>query len=135
MNPFNDQILDCGKESILDNLQIVKKSEETCGRVSNNPAEQNHASDVSFVGETLYEDSAFEIKTLLACQCMLEKKRLVYKSLHQLQIGIKVASLIKHSINNNVVEATKTLEKKSYNLWKEQHELSSNVNIELDEDL
>ncbi len=67
-----------GKESILDHLReiaansehfayyIVKNLEGTCGKVSNNPAEQNHASVVSFVGDTLYKDPAYEIKTLLA---------------------------------------------------------------------
>ncbi len=112
---------------------IVKNSNGMCGKVSNNPTEQNCASVVSFVGETIYVDPAFQIKTLLACQHMLEKKRLVYKSSQQLSLGIAVALLMKEDIDNNVVEATKTVEK-SYNPWKQQHELSSSYNVELDKD-
>ncbi len=41
---------------------ILDDTVATCGKVSNNPAEQNHASVVAFAGGTLYEDPSFEIK-------------------------------------------------------------------------
>ncbi len=137
----------CGKESILDHLRemaanrehfayyIVKNLEGTCGKVCNNPAEQNQASVVSFVGDTLYEDTAYEIKTLLAWQCMLEKKRLTNKSNYQLQVGIEVASLTKDGVDDNVIEALKTLEKKSIELWKQENDVSSKYDVELDDKL
>jgi len=136
-----------GKESILDHLReiaanrehfayyIVKNSEGTCGKVSNNPAEQNHASVVSFVGDTLYKDPAYEIKTLLAQQRMLEKKRLTNKSSYQLRVSIEVASLTKDGVDDNVVEALKTLEKKSFELWKQEHDVLSKYDVELDDNL
>jgi len=136
-----------GKESILDHLReiaanrehfayyIVKNLEGTCGKVSNNPAEQNHASVVSFVGDTLYKDPAYEIKTLLAQQRMLEKKRLTNKSSYQLRVSIEVASLTKDGVDDNVVEALKTLEKKSFELWKQEHDVLSKYDVELDDNL
>lgn len=54
--------------------QILESTERTCGKESNNPAEQNFASVVAFIDGTLYEDPAHEIKKLLAGQSMLEKK-------------------------------------------------------------
>ncbi len=67
-----------GKEANLDNLRTISHNRNhyaryvlddtvgTCGKMSNNPAEQNHVSVVAFAGGTLYEDLAFEIKNLLS---------------------------------------------------------------------
>ncbi len=85
-----------------------------------------------FVGGTLFEDPAFDIRTLLAYLCMLEKKRSVCRSSHQLGVGMQITFLMKEGGNNNVAEVLKTLEKKSCDLWKQQHELSSSYDVELD---
>ncbi len=62
-----------GKEAMLDNLRaishqcnhfakyVLDDTVGTCGKVNNNPVEQNHASVVAFAGGTLYEDPPFEI--------------------------------------------------------------------------
>ncbi len=86
--PFLDKLMEKfqGKETILNNIMdisenhdnfaryILNDTEGTCGNVGKNPAQQNHASLVAHASGTLYEDPAFEIKTLLCCQRMLEKK-------------------------------------------------------------
>ncbi len=75
-----------GNESILENSRhisenwdnfaryILNDTEGTCGKVSNNRAKQNHASQVAYAGGMLYKDPAFEIEILLYCQRMMAKK-------------------------------------------------------------
>ncbi len=66
---------------------------------------------------------------------MLEKKRLTNKSSYHLQVSIEVASLTKDGVDDNVVEALKTLEKKSFELWKQERDLSSKYDVKLDDNL
>ncbi len=128
-----------GKETMLENLRSISQQRNhfakyvlddtlgTCGKVSNNPAEQNHASVVAVAGGTLYEDPAFEIKSLLSQQRMLEKKRNQEKAEYQLRIGIELANQDPH---DNISQAMKKLDKKPFNLWREEYDLSLHYTVE-----
>jgi hypothetical protein len=76
-----------GQISILNTVDEISKSqlhyasyslahkEGTLGKVSNNPAKQNHSSIVHWVGEKLYKEPGYEIKEILGCQQQLEDKQ------------------------------------------------------------
>ena len=126
-----------GKTSILnivndiakDKLHYAKfsleRSEGTLGKVSNNPAEQNHSSIVYWVGEKLYDEPGFEIKKLLGRQKTLEDKRNGEKGDYYFEIQAERATNKELLADEQLSKAKLLLDKKSFQLWSDEKKQST----------
>ena len=94
----------------------LESSEGTLGKVSNNPAEQNHSSIVYWVGEKLYEEPGFEIKKLLGRQSTLEDKRNGEKSDYYFDIQAERATNQELLADDQLSKAKMLLDKNSFQL-------------------
>lgn len=103
---------------------VLDTMEGTCGKRSNNPAEQNHASIVAHLGGALYESPTREIILLLTRQRDHETLRQQEKSRYSFEIPAEIAMSPELLANAELRRAKETLEKKSFELWKEQYHLS-----------
>ena len=99
--------------------------EGTCGKTSNNPAEQNHSSIIAHLGGALYEDPAFEIKALLGRQAEHEKKRNQERSRHYFSIPTEIMKSSEIQNTPALKAAKQTLEADSFDLWQTEFNNSS----------
>ena len=103
----------------------------TCGKISNNPAEQNHSSIISHLGGALYEEPGSEIKKLIIRQRDLENNRQQEKSHYQFMIPAEIEQdkIIKR--DHELKTAKNTLERKSFDMWRGEYTSSKTYSIEI----
>ena len=111
----------------------LKATEGTLGKSSNNPAEQNHASIVHWVGEKLYEEPAYEIKQLLGRQRTLEDKRNGEKAEYHFKVQVLKSTNEELLADPQLTEAISLLDEKSYERWKEQRAEAVHYSVSVDE--
>ena len=112
---------------------VLEATEGTLGKVSNNPAEQNHSSIVHWVGAKLYEEPGYEIKQLLGRQKELEKKRSQEKGEYFFQIKFEISVRPQFTADIELKRAKTLLDKKSFAMWHEEKTLSINYILAVDE--
>ena len=104
----------------------------TCGKTSNNPAEQNHSSIVAHLGGALYEEPASEIKLLLGRQRDHEDKRQQEKSRYLFGFPAEISLCQQLRSDCNLRSAREKLDKRSFELWKVEYVAAENYSCEVD---
>ena len=116
-----------------DTKYVLEATGGTLGKVSNNPAEQNHANIVHWVGTKLYEEPGYEIKQLLGRQSELKKKHNKEKRYYYFQIQFEITVHPHFTADNELGRANELLDKKYVVLWHEEKVLSVNDIIAVNE--
>ena len=106
----------------------------TCGKTSNNPAEQNHSSIIAHLGGALYEDPSYEIKRLLDRQREHEKKRIQEKSRQYYSIQSEIGLSAEIRNTPALKSAKEKLEAKSFEQWQEEFHSSQCYTCKVDTD-
>ena len=93
----------------------------TCGKTSNNPAEQNHSSIVAHLGGALYEEPASKIKKLLTRQRNLESVRNQEKAEYMFRIPAEISKCPQLRTSFELQKAKNSVDRLSYNLWHQEY--------------
>lgn len=113
---------------------LLMTYEGTCGKTSNNPAEQNHSSIIAHLGGKLYEDPAYEISLLLGRQAEHEKKRNQERSKYYFSIPFEISKSAEINNSPALKTAKQKLEPKSFELWQEEFRSSRCYTCTVDAD-
>ena len=122
---------------------VVKSARGALGKVSDNPAEQNHSSIVQQIGGALYEDPARELERLLVRHRNLVSNRNQEKAAHHLYLVAQkqkddkmIASLSDDVAKAAAIELSKArqeLDKKPFDRWKAEQIAAQSYQVERDE--
>jgi hypothetical protein len=106
----------------------------TLGKISNNPAEQNHSSIVAHLGGALYEEPGSEIKKLLVRQRNLETQRQQQKSKYKYMMPAEIQNDPIINSDPELKKVKHTLDRKSFHMWRDEYFLSDKYCVEIDRD-
>ena len=106
--------------------------EGTCGKTSNNPAEQNHSSIIAHLGCKLYEDPSYEIKLLLGRQSEHEKKRNQERTQYAFMIPAEISKSAEIKNTPALKTAKQKLEVESFKQWQNEYHNSRNYKCDID---
>lgn len=140
----NLQVSYAGNANVLNNVNKIAGEREhyakyildtypgTCGKISNNPAEQNHSSIVAHLGGAMYEEPSVEIMRLIARQRDSEKKRNQEKSAYFFSLPVEIDRSEELRSDPFRREAKEKLDKRSSELWNSEYTLSFNYTCSVD---
>ena len=111
---------------------LLMTYEGTCGKTSNNPAEQNHSSIIAHLGGKLYEDPSYEIKLLLGRQSEHEKKRNQERTQYAFMIPAEISKSAEIKNTPALKTAKQKLEVESFKQWQNEYHNSRNYKCDID---